>query len=233
VSAELLQQYHKLLEMQEDLHPELQRHYSEDDFPMLRHPLVYSVPHTPHLNAWANSAFESKKKIAERAVRDKDWSDYLIIHERPYRLDALMEIMHLIEHDCEYWEQVGFVYTDSENIRQNVAEWNAVLSSERGDREHIMNEADREHLAELSENEVVTIYRGCNSLDLSGFSWTLDRKIAEWFAKRHREIYDMKEVVIKTGQVETADIIAYFTNRGEEEILVHPHKVMNVKKEAV
>jgi hypothetical protein len=68
--------------------------------------------------------------------------------------------------------------------------------------------------------EVVRVWRGTHGITLrdaaQGFSWTVDRDIACWFASRYKG---------RTAQVITANIpreqIAYFSNdRGEQEVVL-------------
>jgi hypothetical protein len=77
--------------------------------------------------------------------------------------------------------------------------------------------------------EVVRVWRGTHGITprdaAQGFSWTVDRDIACWFASRHEG---------RAAQVITADIpkeqITYFSNeRGEQEaVLMRPPKSVSV-----
>ena len=57
-----------------DLVDELAECYEDDGhFPMVRHPLVVSVPHHDVQNKWANASLEFKKKKLAKAEANKDW----------------------------------------------------------------------------------------------------------------------------------------------------------------
>jgi hypothetical protein len=67
-----------------------------------------------------------------------------------------------------------------------------------------------------SLDDTVTIFRGCvKNLNEDGLSWTLDRERAEWFANR----FDQKGIVIEKA-IGKEEIVAYFSGRGEQEIIV-------------
>lgn len=73
---------------------------------------------------------------------------------------------------------------------------------------------------------VVSIYRGVDSEKYrDGISWTLDREKAEWFATRFTE-----DGIIYSAKVKSKDILYYISDRGEEEIIVDPKKLMQMER---
>lgn len=73
---------------------------------------------------------------------------------------------------------------------------------------------------------IVTIYRGVSSKKYrDGLSWTLDKDKAEWFATRFTQ-----EGVVYSATVKSENILYYITDRGEEEIIVDPKKLIHVEK---
>src|SRR5206468_336994 len=175
----------------EPLDPEFAEWMEDGPFgPAIKHPLVYDF--TPQIGGLPNRQLRYKKKALARATEEKDWHTVVFLHERPWRADALINIVH--EHgeeiaDADYWKLVGSVWIDSENIWQNTLEWDALLGSERGDREAIMAADDEDEAPDLAMYralpETVTVYRGAtDGLNEEGLSWTTDRAKAVWFAKR-------------------------------------------------
>ncbi|WP_460271129.1 HD domain-containing protein [Bacillus sp. NEAU-Y102] len=69
----------------------------------------------------------------------------------------------------------------------------------------------------------VTVYRGQSDKSTNhedAISWTASKEVAEFFAKRHGfdgEVY--------VGKVHKDDILAYYTGRGEEEVLIRPKSI--------
>jgi hypothetical protein len=151
------------------------------------------------------------------------------MHERPYRLAALLDVAHEIVDDRKFWELVGGIWTDTENAWQCYDEWLEVFGSGRDDREYTMTDIEREALAKLPEE--MTVYRGFTRLNgrgpiededrqLHSFSWTLDRAKAVWFAERWAGDDDIRYVA--TAVVRKPDVVAHFLGRGEKEIVVMP-----------
>jgi len=46
----------------------------------------------PNMNAKYNQWYESKTKGLEKALKEKQYSSYLYLHEKPYRLAKFVEI---------------------------------------------------------------------------------------------------------------------------------------------
>lgn len=73
---------------------------------------------------------------------------------------------------------------------------------------------------------VVSIYRGVGSEKYrDGISWTTDKSKAEWFASRFTE-----DGIVYSAKVKSKDILYYISERGEEEIIVDPKKLMQVER---
>jgi len=75
----------------------------------------------------------------------------------------------------------------------------------------------------------ITIWRGIRveeELDEEniGFSFTLDKERAEWFAKRFSQDGIGTPMLIE-AKVDKDDILSVFLNRGEEEVLVSPDNI--------
>ena len=201
-------------DMKAELHPDLKYYLEEDGIlgPQLRHPLVYQVP--LFTNGHANAQYAWKKEAVEKAEKEKNWSRYVYLHERPYRIHAFQTIMHILS-PKEYWEIFGEIWTDTENQWQNKSDFKRLLNSKRPNREAMMTEQEIEFLSKLPET--VTIYRGCRkNLNENGMSWTLDYEKAQWFMNRLNKYGDGK---ILTAVVPKSEIYAVFLGRNESEVV--------------
>ena len=72
----------------------------------------------------------------------------------------------------------------------------------------------------------VTVYRGVTSYNanhIRRMSWTLDRKTAEWFARRFGE-----NGTIYQARISKNSVYAYFNRRNEAEIIVNPKSLMDI-----
>jgi len=92
-----------------------------------------------------------------------------------------------------------------------------------------MDHKDRISLSRM--NKSLTIYRGLSAKTKSvagkfirnGFSWTLNQEKAAWFARRFDGYYG--KPFVAEAKIQKDDIIAYLTDRSEDEILVLPRSV--------
>ena len=210
-----------------ELHDDLKPYLTTTDFGMecIHHPLVVSIMHHEMLNDHTNKRYEYLKEKVSKALQDGDYSTYVFLHERPYRLEALVDIMDLDHDSKDYWEMVSSVYIDSENIHQYFDDWLSILNFDSENKKYLMD--DEEILSLESFDDELTVYRGYNGKGTRyGLSWTIDKNIAEFFAKRF--VNSESNAKIAVGKVKKADVIAYLTGRNESEILVNPDKVTEI-----
>lgn len=203
-----------LLNKKEDLNPDLKPYLcNTGNFPMLRHPLVYSVPYSPMMNALINKQYTGKKKKVAEYLIDENYNSYIFFHERPYRFSAFLEIAFKIKDDKEYWELAQAIWVDSENIWQNKQGWLIIFQSHIETKEYFMSEGDKKTFNALPDK--ITIYRGYQKgKNKKGLSYTLDKEKAAWFAKRFH-----KDGLMLEKEVRKEDVFAYTNERGENEII--------------
>jgi hypothetical protein len=181
----------------------------QNGIPMIKHPLCFSIFHTPEQNYRMNKYLEYKLQAVEEALKKKEYATYIFLHERPYRLEAFTEIEMYLS-DEEYWKLLGDVWIDSENIWQNKIIWGALLTSDRPKREFFMG-AEFEKLP-----ETLTIYRGYQPRkNKIGYSYTISKEKATWFANRFH-----KDGEVDTKKVKKSRVFAYLTRRNESEVLI-------------
>jgi hypothetical protein len=212
------EEFFKLLQTKEDLHPDLAEYLNEDEhFARLQHPLVYSVPHHPQMNAHLNRQYEEKKKALLKAMQDGKWASAVFLYEKPWRTEALERFMFHIEDHEQFWKLVGDVWTNSENVWQNFQRWRTIWNIKRPHREAAMDEDERKVFDSLPNR--IKVWRGINpDVDENGsdgLSWTLDRDKAKWFAKRFSQSHGK----ILTKVIEKPKAVAYFASRQESEIV--------------
>lgn len=208
---------------QEALDPELAAYLVDSPLgPVIKHPLVYSIPHSPQLNAMANARLRAKQDGCRHAMHTQQWSQYLFLHERPYRVDAFMRIAAQLTARA-YWTSLAELWIDAENIAENEQMWITLLQdNSRIKSRHLMMAApERRHLAQ--QPATLRIYRGftCDERQ-HGMSWSLDAEVSRRFALRF-EGHGRPRVA--AGTVERAAVIAYLNGRGEHEIVVAPAAV--------
>lgn len=208
-------------ELHEDLKPYLQE--TSNRWMALRHPLVYVVPWFDAQAKQANAMYAYKQGEIAVALAEKDWAGYIWLHERPYRPEALLEIADLMDDD-DYWDAVRDVWIDTENLWQwGTKKLRRILEANRpGRAEGLMDDMERANLAQMTQR--VTIYRGYpQGGTRKGWSWTLNRRRAEWFANRYTAPGDARNVIETT--IDKDDIIAVFHGRNEAEVIIDPRSI--------
>jgi len=204
----------ELMTRKEPLCDELQACFSDDgSFPMVRHPLVYSVPHNDCQNALLNFQLQDKKREVKKMLDEGDYPGYVFMHEKPYRLNAFVEIKDKLKNE-DYWNMLGEVWQNSENIWQNLDEWKILLRDTRPDKEKFMDADELSFYNALPD--VVTAYRGyIPGKNMAGLSYSLSREKAEWFAARWKE-----KGKVLTIKIPKKKIFAYLNGRNEQEIII-------------
>lgn len=208
----------------EPLHPELEDWMDElGGEPYIRHPLVYGPMWFPCDAAVLNRQLHSKRDQLKKAEAENDWYTYIWLHERPYRFEALSRIRLKID-DQTYWYLLGQVYTDAEIVHDPAgADVGYMLQVDRPGKEKLMSDAERNFLKLLPEEFVV--YRGYSHRNARrGLSWTLDYRVAHWFAWRSSSSVFPKrnQELVARAVVCREDIHAVFLDREEWEIVVDP-----------
>lgn len=206
----------------EPLCPELAAYHERGGrFEMIRHPLLYSVPHFKLKNRECNLRLKLQEAELEEAVEAGDWGRAVFLHERPHRLLAFLGYRSRMKYDTAR-ELLRDIWTDSENIWQNKQKWGRQL---RWLRSRGWTMVDEPELFDELPDEI-EIFRGAHYSETSkaklGFSWTTERKIAEWFMKRFNQ-----RGKLWTGIVEKKAIVGHLTGRGESEIIALPEDLFS------
>lgn len=84
----------------------------------------------------------------------------------------------------------------------------------KADKQYLMSKREQKKFNELPEQ--VAIYRGVSPQYKYGLSWTLDKKVALWYADK----YKRKEACVYECIVNRKDILCYFDTRNEAEIIM-------------
>ncbi len=234
IPKQLLFNFPEVLQKKEPLNPELMPYLADKSgFMAIQHPLFYDVPFFPGGEALANARFAINQYLAEQYLEAKDYLGYISVHERPYRIDALLEVYDKL--DAEVCIEAFLEhFVDSENVSQAKGDWIGLI-------EYMGVEAIQEHLNDremlepvnLSNPGKIEVFRGVCLQDASepsthpkhiGLSWTTDYDVAERFANR----FTTKEsipVIIST-EVSIENVIGPFNTRDEMEVIILPEHII-------
>lgn len=89
----------------------------------------------------------------------------------------------------------------------------------------------QEKLNRLSDGDTVEIYRGLRVNNYRGMSWTTDKNIAIWFAKRFSG--GKGTGFVFTGTINKKYILEVFNNRSEKEVVCDYRKIKNIVCEEI
>ena len=218
----------------EKLHPDLEA-CIDPEGPLgsfLQHPLVFFAAYDPVFNAHVNKLYSQKKKQADKALKDKNWHSFIWLHERPYRLDAYMEVCKNMKSE-EYWTVLKDIWIDAEFPGVNQKVWLHLFMRKHPDRRKLMTGKERRVLSTYPETDM-DIFRGyCGDEHQEGISWTTSYDQASWFAKRFAGDDKSREPLVAEAVCDKKNVIAYFNGRKENEILIDPKDITIRRSQAV
>lgn len=138
------------------------------------------------------------------------------------RFKTFLEIKDLLN-DKDYWKILSDAYTGSDNLYRLKAEVKASFLEDRPYKEYLMKEEDRKVFKSLPEK--LKIYRGMTVEEYEsgdfGVSWTLSKERAEFFAYTYGRNFstDNKLKTVHQLEVSKVEILAYFGDRNEQEVI--------------
>lgn len=160
-------------------------------------------------------SFEEASTEADREI------SYLLFREfdKPERLKAFGEVCDKLS-DRFYWTLFAELYRRNESLYRDQDLLRRLILSNRPHKGFLMSHEEYQTFNHLPRN--LTIFRGGWLDNILGWSWTLDRGKAKWYANRCP--YDGQPLVNK-GRVERGLVEAYFGSEGHDEIVVPPERV--------
>ena len=132
-----------------------------------------------------NQTYRHKIDAVAKAKSNRDWGFFVSLHEKPYRLDALVAATKygLKEKPSEFWELLGRVWIDTENAHQHPKKWRQLWTETTEGRRACMSDEDLRIFDSLPEQ--IEVWRATShKRGVAGLSWTLDQEKAVWFAHR-------------------------------------------------
>jgi len=199
----------------EKLHPALQPWLTDGPLGlMVKHPFVYvQIGPNGLLTKYANDAYDWKRKVRREYLDERNWNGYLMAHERPYRMYALGKLWDRGRLGLdEMRELLADMWTDTEMPQSNQAEPLHLF------REAEFTTDDPDGWAKLKDKKSIRLYRGVDykfELTKDGPSWTTDRSVADFFAKRYNADGDVFRY-----DAHPDEVLAWLGGRGESEAIL-------------
>ena len=216
--------------MIEELHEDLKLYLDEDTDlgKFIKHPLLFWAGYDDSFIEVVNTAYKTKRKEAEKARKSKRWENWLMLHERPYRLDAFMSIASELDKK-NYWQLLSYIWIDAEFPTVNKEIWIQLFTRRLPNKRKMMNGKERRVLSNLPDKDI-NVFRGYSDDEhADGISWTLSYEKAEEFAKR----WGSEDAKIAEGMCKKEDILAFLNGRNEEEIIIDPEKVRVLRSQGI
>jgi hypothetical protein len=219
----------RLLRTQEELCPELKASLFKNErlgMEYINHPFYCNLLHIPAENAMANQALKEKRRIFDEAVKEGNWVLAIdLIIEKPFRVEYLLKYQSKIPDD-QYWELLRFVWSGVENLWQYKGLIHLLFKGrDKGTIREMFHEDDLPYWDTLPG--AITIYRGCTLRNKMGWSWTLSKKTAKWFANR----FWQKRPRVYWAVVPKDSCICYINSRDEQEVIINPSLLTDIKEE--
>ena len=165
---------------------------------------------------WLEKHIRHKLEILEQAREKEDWAQYVFIHERPYRVDALRQLVsvNLVNpHDLP--KLILDVWIDTESPHQSYEDWDYLFNAVTCDELNAVL-VEEEITARDKLPAKITLYRGADPQYPTGYSFTLDEEKAYWFANRFGAEGKVR------GRVVPKDVtVGPLMGRGEDEMIVY------------
>lgn len=186
----------------------------------LHHPFFYAP--VIHLDRCAHlhRDIETMEALAAELLGDGNVHDFVLCHTKPFQVAAFRKALRKLGakiKDRDYWVTLRAVYELASNPSAHWFTFKRWFSSRRRDREYLMEPEERDLFRRLPDS--FPVYRGYSRFRGKGFSWTLDRRVADWFAHRRA---DLGQPRVITGVARRDDVLALLESAGEAEVLV-PH----------
>lgn len=147
--------------------------------------------------------------------------------DKSYRIAFLHHVEKFLSR-ADVAEMLGATWVDGEGIleSENCNNARIIKLFKRADKKLLMSKEDYQVFVNLPAE--FTVYRGVSPFGSpTGLSWTLSSETAEWFAKRFDSSFRKGYVFEATAKKE--DVLAYFNDRNEQEIVIDRKKLENVK----
>lgn len=203
------------------LHPDLRPYYEPKGgtlgWPMLRSPLVYSIP----FMSWkmANTQYEAKKQRVDELEEEGNYASAIWYYEKPYRMTYLMMWYEWgVISKAELAKILPDVWTDTEHPRQFGYRKLVKLFKEAG----YVTDAPDHH-----PPEEPIIFRGCLPKDMKGLSWTFNPRKADWFANRFNRKGTGK---VYQARIPAKAVLGIFLGRDEDEVVVDPKYLIDIQE---
>lgn len=170
-------------------------------------------------------ALKKEKELRLKRMRNMSPMQIVFCVSKPYRILYLyLAFPYLTKKERSEIMHEVWISVENINNNVNVSQMEILKMLRKCNPKYLMGQENYEVYEKLPDT--FTVYRGLQeNAQKDGLSWTLSKDVAEWFAGRFE---NDGEIIEKT--VHKAEVIAYFNDRDEEEIVLDIKKVLKREK---
>ena len=158
--------------------------------------------------------------MAARIEECKSVQEIFMMIEKPYYFVFIKFAKpYLSRVDLSNILSSAWSMVEQSNMDANLTKAQLVSLFKQCDKSVLMDEAEYKAYQEFPAT--VNVYRGLtnyNKKNIRALSWSLDRKVAEWFSNRFKK----GEGKVYSATIDKEHILAFFSGRGEAEVIVDP-----------
>lgn len=146
---------------------------------------------------------------------------------KPYYLTALKLIQDDLSAE-DFSAILAYCWISSEypHMDNNVPERSLIAMFKKAKPEYLMDADELKTFNSMPDRLV--IYRGVTSYNakyVRAMAWSVDKKVADWFAHRFNE-----NGTVYRAEIDKENAFAYFAGRNEKEIVVNPKYLENIER---
>lgn len=166
-----------------------------------------------------------RKQVGDFIDRAKSVTEIFYIVTNSYKMGFQYTKPYLDKEEFADLLAHAWINTESPNNDPNISKKEMLALFNAADPAAFMDQQELSRLAKLPD--IVTVYRGVtshNANDIRMLSWTLDYKVANWFAHRFKE-----NGAVYRASISKKHIVALFEGRNESEVIVDPKYLKNIE----
>lgn len=219
---------HELATRYEPLRPDLRPFLQETEVGyFIRHPFCNEMVQYLDRCALIHQTIDKQAAMADACFEAHDYEGYINCIEIYSQPEWFAKDADLLSDD-RYWPILSRIYQAQKFTHYYRELFDGLFRADRPGRENLMTPEERETLAKLPD--VLTVYRGYSDDDAEGYaegiSWTLDRRVALWYANWNSDA-DYPRLI--TAKVRKSDVWAFFDGG---DLLLPPEAVYDKRDRA-
>ncbi len=171
---------------------------------------------------------ETCRRAMDEAFYACDWWRFVFLHE-PGDWVPVFEMYASQIDDDSYWRMLRGIFSSLDTVAPHHESFRRLFARRPADVSVRMSDFEVQFLSKLPDP--LTVYRGYAGPHPFGFSWTLNRSTAMFFAYRaQRRIGENSQPCLLKGLARKQDVLTLILHKDEYEVVIDPHLVTEKKR---